>query len=434
MSSKKNQKFTKLFKFLFTDETYKNMKSKTKLLYAILTERQSLSVQHVKNNKNQSQFLDENKRSFSIYSNTELKNMINVSEPTIINLKKELVEYNLLEEVRVANSNNRLYPKKPYDEYFYENDLDEFYRLPHSLFDNDCYKSLSADSIIAYSIYLSRYEYSIYKNHFYDKDQNIYCIFTNEELADLLNLDRRKIAKIKNELISCKLLTVKPSNRADYLYLHLPETSDSKELKKMHIGNLKKCTLGTKENAHWELKKMHTSDTDLSNTNLSNTNLSNTTTKQDYSFKTNVEKERKNSGSSLNINNKNKTLLNQIQNEFNIKLTKQYQKTLIDLFNNLDKDIIEYAIEYTSLNADSPKQYLVRILKNWIKASIKTVEQAKAFKQVTKNNQKLESKEMTPQWLEERKNNEYIEPEQTAEELEALEKDRQAFLERIKGK
>ena len=430
MSSKKNQKFTKLFKFLFTDETYKNMKSKTKLLYAILTERQSLSVQHVKNNKNQSQFLDENKRLFSIYSNTELKNMINVSEPTIINLKKELVEYNLLEEVRVANSSNRLYPKKPYDEYFYENDLDEFYRLPHSLFDNDCYKSLSADSIIAYSIYLSRYEYSIYKNHFYDKDQNIYCIFTNEELADLLNVDRRKIAKIKNELISCKLLTVKPSNRADYLYLHLPETSDSKELKKMHIGNLKKCTLGTKENAHWELKKMHTSNTDLSNTDLSNTDYK-TTTKNEMKSKTLNEKE---SGGSFIQKNIESKLLDKIENEYQINLTRLYTQKLTALFKQLPFDVIEYGIEYSSIKAKDPKKYLLSVLDNWIKGEIKTLEQAQAFKQSQITSKPTESKEMTPKWLEERKNNEYIEPEQTAEELEALEKDRQAFLEQIKGK
>ncbi|MGW8041225.1 replication initiator protein A [Staphylococcus xylosus] len=403
MTNEENQKFTKLHKFLFTDDKYKYMKSKSKLLYAIITERQSLSLNDVKKHKDQSQFLDENKRLFSIYSNSDLKNLLNVSEPTIIKLKKELIRHGLLEEMRIANSCNRLYPKKPYDEYFYANDIDEFYRLPHALFDNPLYNEMSADSIIAYACYLGRYEYSAYKKQFLDKNNNIYFIYTNEELASLLNVERRKISKIKYELSFYNLLSVKPSNRADFLYINLPKASNDKELKKMHIGNLKKCTLGTKKNAHWELKKMHTSYTYLSNTYLSNTYLSNTTTKQDYSLKTNVNQKKENSGSSLNKNNKNKSLLNQIQNEFNIKLTKQYQKTLIDLFNSFDKDVIEYAIEYTSLNATSPKQYLVSILKNWIKADIKTVKQAKAFKQVTKNNQKLESKEMTPQWLLDRK-------------------------------
>ena len=40
--------------------------------------------------------------------------------------------------------------------------------------------------------------------------------------------------------------------------------------------NLKKCTLGTKENVHWELKKMYTSYTYFSNTNISDIDSSDT--------------------------------------------------------------------------------------------------------------------------------------------------------------
>ncbi|RIM48173.1 replication initiation protein [Staphylococcus cohnii] len=276
MTNEENQKFTKLHKFLFTDNKFKAMKAKSKLLYAIITERQSLTIAYAKNNQDQSQFLDENNRLFSIYSNSDLKGMLHVSEPTIISLKKELIENGLLEEIRVPNANNRLYPKKPYDEYFYANDLDEFYRLPHSIFDNPKYKKIAADSITAYAIYLSRYEYSVFKDSFYDKENKLYCICTNEEIANLLNIDRRKVAKIKNELVACGLLAVKPSLRADLLYVYLPEVSHGKELKKMYIGNLKKCTLGTKKNVHWELKKMYTSYTYFSNTNISDINSSDT--------------------------------------------------------------------------------------------------------------------------------------------------------------
>src|SRR5699024_1567365 len=183
MTNEENQKFTKLHKFLFTDETFKSMKAKSKLLYAIITERQSLTIAYAKNNQDQSQFLDENNRLFSIYSNDELSEMLHVSKQTIINLKKELVQKGLLEEIRVPNANNRLYPKKPYDEYFYANDLDEFYRLPHALFDNPFYKKLSPDAIITYAIYLSRYEYSVFKDNFYDKDQKLYFIYPNDALG-----------------------------------------------------------------------------------------------------------------------------------------------------------------------------------------------------------------------------------------------------------
>ena len=302
MTNEENQKFTKLHKFLFTDNKFKAMKAKSKLLYAIITERQSLTIAYAKNNQDQSQFLDENNRLFSIYSNSDLKGMLHVSEPTIISLKKELIENGLLEEIRVPNANNRLYPKKPYDEYFYANDLDEFYRLPHSIFDNPKYKKIAADSITAYAIYLSRYEYSVFKDSFYDKENKLYCICTNEEIANLLNIDRRKVAKIKNELVACGLLAVKPSLRADLLYVSLPEVSHGKELKKMHIGNLKKCTLETKENAHWKLKKMHTSYTYFSYTYSSDTDISdmNNMNEDNINVKDNSEVEKPNHSNNTN--------------------------------------------------------------------------------------------------------------------------------------
>src|SRR5699024_4281695 len=288
MTNEENQKFTKLHKFLFTDETFKSMKAKSKLLYAIITERQSLTIAYAKNNQDQSQFLDENNRLFSIYSNDELSEMLHVSKQTIINLKKELVQKGLLEEIRVPNANNRLYPKKTYDEYFYANDLDEFYRLPHALFDNPLYKKLSPDAIITYAIYLSRYEYSVFKDNFYDKDQKLYFIYPNDALGDYLNFNRKKIARIKKQLIDFNLLEVKPSNRADMLYIKPPKASHGVEIKKWDIGKSKNGTLGNQKMGHWEIKKWDTSDTDFSNTNISDIDSSDTNDMNDIR-KANIE-------------------------------------------------------------------------------------------------------------------------------------------------
>ncbi|PTI72785.1 replication initiation protein, partial [Staphylococcus succinus] len=270
MTNEEIQKFTKLHKFLFTDETFKPMKAKSKLLYALITERQSLSARDVKTKKEQSQFLDKENRLFSIYSNDELSEMLHVSKPTIINLKKELVHKGLLEEIRVPNANNRLYPKKPYDEYFYTNDLDEFYRLPHALFSNPYYKKLSPDAIITYAIYLSRYEYSVFKDNFYDKNQRLYFIYPNDVLGDYLNFDRNKIARIKKQLIDYNLLEVKTSNRADMLYIKTPKACYDMEIKKCSIGKLKNAASGNQKMQHREIKKCSTSYTDFSNTNISN--------------------------------------------------------------------------------------------------------------------------------------------------------------------
>ncbi|WP_254388742.1 replication initiator protein A [Staphylococcus hominis] len=126
-----------------------------------------------------------------------------------------------------SNQPNRLYPKKPNDEYFHTYDLDEFYYLPHALFDNPYYKKLSADSIIAYAFYLSRYEYNIYKNHFSDKNDNIYCVLTNKELALCLSCEQKKITRIKKELEVFGLLRCEKGTfgKADRLYVNLPKES-----------------------------------------------------------------------------------------------------------------------------------------------------------------------------------------------------------------
>ncbi|MEM5587421.1 replication initiator protein A [Staphylococcus epidermidis] len=106
------QRFTKLYKFLFEDSTFNKLSIKAKLLYALITERQNLSKLSAKQHGIQSQFIDANGRLFSIYTNKELMNKINISEPTVINLKKQLIAFGLLEEIRLGkNKPNRLYPK-----------------------------------------------------------------------------------------------------------------------------------------------------------------------------------------------------------------------------------------------------------------------------------------------------------------------------------
>lgn len=256
------QRFTKLYKFLFEDPTYNKLPAKAKLLYALLTERQNLSKANVKQNSIQSQFIDEDGRLFSIYSNKELTIKLNMSEPTVIKLKKQLIEFDLLEEVRLGrNQTNRLYPKKPYDEYFYAHDIDKFYRLPHALFTNPKYKNLKSETLIAYAIYLSRYEYSLYKQHFIDKNNDVYCYFSNDNMAKILDVSTRKVERIKKELVATELMINKPSSfgKANKLYIKAPETSHSKELKNCRYGNLKIVGTGTKKLSAWELKKIRTS-------------------------------------------------------------------------------------------------------------------------------------------------------------------------------
>ncbi|MCG1162684.1 replication initiator protein A (plasmid) [Staphylococcus warneri] len=273
------QRFTKLYKFLFEDSTFNKLSIKAKLLYALLTERQNLSKLSAKQHGIQSQFIDDNGRLFSIYTNKELMNIINISEPTVINLKKQLIAFGLLEEIRLGkNKPNRLYPKKPYDEYFYVHDVDEFYRLPHSLFSNPKYKNLKAETIVAYAVYLSRYEYSVYKNHFSDKSGEIYCHFSNEKMAEFLGVSTRKVERIKKELVVSGLMINKRATfgKANNLYINLPKPFHIKELKNCRVRNLKIVGTGTKKLSGSELKNCRTSNIDISNTDVSDTDISDT--------------------------------------------------------------------------------------------------------------------------------------------------------------
>ena len=273
------QRFTKLYKFLFEDSTFNKLSIKAKLLYALITERQNLSKLSAKQHGIQSQFIDANGRLFSIYTNKELMNKINISEPTVINLKKQLIAFGLLEEIRLGkNKPNRLYPKKPYDEYFYVHDVDEFYRLPHSLFSNPKYKNLKAETIVAYAVYLSRYEYSVYKNHFSDKSGEIYCHFSNEKMAEFLGVSTRKVERIKKELVVSGLMINKRATfgKANNLYIKLPKPFHIKELKNCRVRNLKIVGTGTKKLSGSELKNCRTNNTDISNTDVSDTNISDT--------------------------------------------------------------------------------------------------------------------------------------------------------------
>ncbi|RIM90995.1 DnaD domain protein [Staphylococcus xylosus] len=107
-----------------------------------------------------------------------------------------------------------------------------------------------------------------------------------------------------------------------------------------------------------------------------------------------------NSGSS-SINN---DLLNKLKKEFKIKLTDSYINSMLTLFNSFNKDIIEYAIEYSSENATDPKKYIKSVLKHWKENDIKTLQEAKDFKIKPQaiNSKNLKSKELTPKWLEEK--------------------------------
>ena len=88
--------------WLLKDEPYKSLSDKAKLIYMLLFDRRSLSVQN--------NWHDENGNIYMYFPNEQLMQVLNCSEKPVIKAKKELSDLGLLKEVRQGiNKPNRLY-------------------------------------------------------------------------------------------------------------------------------------------------------------------------------------------------------------------------------------------------------------------------------------------------------------------------------------
>ncbi|WP_017371094.1 replication initiator protein A, partial [Lactococcus garvieae] len=84
-----------------------------------------------------------------------------------------------------------------------------FFQFPKVLYYSQKYKkNLSLSAKAAYMVLMDREEYSL-RNNWIDEDGNVYFIFTNQELADLLDVSLRTVINIKKELENANLLLQK---------------------------------------------------------------------------------------------------------------------------------------------------------------------------------------------------------------------------------
>ncbi len=61
------------------------------------------------------------------------------------------------------------------------------------------YKHLSSDTKLAYMVLKDRLEYSL-RNNWVDENDNVYFVFTNEELKNYLTAQIQKLQKLKKSL------------------------------------------------------------------------------------------------------------------------------------------------------------------------------------------------------------------------------------------
>ena len=119
---------------------------------------------------------------------------------------------------------------------------EKYYQMPKVFFTNEKYMDLSNDAKIAYMLLKDRFDYSV-KNNWVDSDDNIFFIFTVEELMKLLQCREGKVSKIKKELEKAGLLKQRRGrvNKRDgkiesmpnLLYLGKPEVTNQDVFKIM---------------------------------------------------------------------------------------------------------------------------------------------------------------------------------------------------------
>ena len=170
-----------------------------------------------------------------------------------------------------------------------------FYMLNKVLFINEKYKKLSDSAKVTYAILNDRVSLSI-KNNWIDQNGDIYFIFTNENLQEVLDKSKNTITKIKKELQEVGLLEqVKTGfNRPNKLYLHEIETniniekeiqnttlnnkepSDGTDSQKTGVQNPKKWESRIPKNGSPESQKLDANYTDLNNTDYIKTEINDT--------------------------------------------------------------------------------------------------------------------------------------------------------------
>ncbi|MBU5290097.1 replication initiator protein A [Paraclostridium bifermentans] len=87
----------------------KGLSNDAKILYGILLDRTYLSI-HTATEGNDDKYIDENGDVFIYFENPAIEEILNVANKKAIAVKKELIDFNLLEEVRQGQGKtNRLY-------------------------------------------------------------------------------------------------------------------------------------------------------------------------------------------------------------------------------------------------------------------------------------------------------------------------------------
>ncbi|WP_253954890.1 replication initiator protein A [Lactiplantibacillus pentosus] len=129
-----------------------------------------------------------------------------------------------------------------------------FFQFPKVLMYGEQYRYLSSEAKLAYMVLKDRLEYSL-RNHWVDEEDHVYFIFTNQELMDLFNCSKGKLATVKKELEKAGLLYQKAmhfnpktgKNEPNRLYLAELDMRSTDVYLRGEYGQKEPQTLATSE-------------------------------------------------------------------------------------------------------------------------------------------------------------------------------------------
>lgn len=164
-----------------------------------------------------------------------------------------------------------------------ENYKERFYQIPKVFFTSENYKNLTNDMKIAYAILRDRLNLSI-KNNWVDEDGNIYFVYSNEKLMEILNCKKEKLTKIKKGLENDGLLIQKRRglNKPNILYLMKPIVTER------DIYKIEKEKNDVELYGEKEVRKSNTNDTDFNDIDFNDTENNDMNDLNDIKYKNEI--------------------------------------------------------------------------------------------------------------------------------------------------
>lgn len=163
-------------------------------------------------------------------------------------------------------------------DYYKNNEILEnsYYQIPQELFINKLYKEkLNSDSKILYAFLLDRLSLS-QKNHWFDKLNRVYLIFTREEVQDKLCLSEKTVTKAFKQLTDTNLIAEKRQGlgKPNLIYvgkIQHEEIITNIEQENLQVLNSKNYGSREVKNTILDAEKFPTINPNNTKTNITNT-------------------------------------------------------------------------------------------------------------------------------------------------------------------